>query len=60
MTFDPNPGDGIPATLHVICLDKKWFFLWYFWYIAYLAFIKLFNLTSTSTAVYYVTQEKNI
>ena len=58
LTFDPNPGDGIPATLHVILLDKKCFFLWHFWYIACLAFIKLFNLTRTSTTVDYVTQQR--
>ena len=47
-----------PATLHVILLDKKCFFLWNFWYIACLAFIKLFNLTRTSSTVDYVTQQR--
>ena len=55
-SFYPHPRDGIPATLHVILLDKTCFFLWHFWYIACLAFIKLFNLTRTSTTVDYVTQ----
>ena len=54
--FYPHPRDGIPATLHVILLDKTCFFLWHFWYIACLPFIKLFNITRTSTTVDYVTQ----
>ena len=58
MTSDPYPGDGISATLHVILLDKKFFFLWHFSCVACLAFIKIFNLTRTSTTVYYVTQQR--